>query len=81
MLESEHEVIRAQYESMPAQEELLKLILQERESTIDDSFMIPIEHASLLVSEDLCIMLSIDDTYYLAAAAIYSPSNWKQIFL
>ncbi len=83
MLESEQEVIRSSPESLPAQEELLKLILQE--ITITDSFAIlnmsiimgPLELASLLVFEDLCIMLPKDGTYQLEAAAIYSPSNWK----
>ena len=78
MLASEHEVIRSSPESIPAQEELLELIMRECDQMkMHITPKGPLELASLMVFEDLCIMLPIDDTYQLAAAAIYAPSNWK----
>ena len=77
MLASEHEVIKDSPESYPAQEELLDLVLKEKNKTLKPSTRTPLELASLLVKEDLCIMLDSDEGYQLSAAAVYSPSNWK----
>ncbi len=78
MLESDNEVIRDSPESYLAQEELLELILKDKGILhTRPSTYTPLVRSSLLVKEDLCIMLPIDDTYQLSAAAVYSPSNWK----
>ena len=71
-------VIRSSPESIPAQEELLELIMQECDQMkMHITPKGPLELASLMVIEDLCIMLPIDGTYQLVAAAVFSPSNWK----
>ena len=77
MIASEHEVIKSSPESYLAQEELLDLILEYKNKTRKPSTHTPLELASLLVKEDLCIMLDSDEGYQLSAAAVYSPSNWK----
>ena len=92
LLEEDREaVLRSSPESTLAEEELLELILLYRDTTKFRDAIVdlkkplasvrptvgPLELASLLAFEDLCIMLPIDDSYQLAAAAVYSPSNWK----
>ena len=78
MLASEHEVIKDSRESYPAQEELLKLVLEDKGILhTRPSTYTPLVRSSLLVKEDLCIMLDSDKGYQLSAAAVYSPSNWK----
>ena len=78
MLASDHEVIKDSRESYLAQEELLELVLKDKGILhTRSSIYTPLVRASLLVKEDLCIMLPINDIYQLSAAAVYSPSNWK----
>ena len=78
MLSSECEVIKDSPESYLAQEELLKLILEDKGILhTRPSTYTPLVRSSLLVKEDLCIMLDSDEGYRLSAAAVYSPSNWK----
>ena len=75
--EDREAVLRSSPESLPVEEELLELILQDRDKIDTHPTVGPLEEASMLVFEDLCIMLPKDESYQLEAAAVFSPSNWK----
>ena len=84
LYESHHdEVYQAAPESTESQSELLIILKSHLEQYHPDhkpnynNEPSPLKNASLMIQEDLVLMLPKDDEYYLGAASLCAPSNWS----
>ncbi|HIC27525.1 MAG TPA: DUF3445 domain-containing protein [Gammaproteobacteria bacterium] len=84
LYESHHdEVYQEAPESTESQSELLIILKSHLEQYHPDhkpnynNEPSPLKNASLMIQEDLVLMLPKDDEYYLGAASLCAPSNWS----
>lgn len=66
----------ASRETLEVIQETLRRHQPERHQIVRDESH-PLEAASLLVQEDLCILVRDDDSYRLSAGCVCFPSNWS----
>ena len=59
------------------EDDYIQVNLQEHSLKLSRNDYSPLELASLLVQEDLVLMLKGDEDYFLGAASLCAPSNWS----
>ena len=75
-----HQEVKGSFESQVELLDVLKTHLEQyhpnhKITSMADS--LPLKHASLMVQEDLVLMLPRGEEYFLGAASLCAPSNWS----
>ena len=75
-----HQEVKGSFESQVELLDVLKTHLEQyhpnhKITSMSDS--LPLKHASLMVQEDLVLMLPRGEEYFLGAASLCAPSNWS----
>jgi|TARA_B110000438_G_scaffold251125_1_gene255373 hypothetical protein len=101
LLSNRNKVLQFSESSVPAQKELLELVINHLKKYYPDKYdfdekfihvkalnetfdltkedSTPIKIASMLVQEDLVLMMPKEDEFYLEAASLVAPSHWSLI--